>query len=39
MIAKTGKEWYEVVKQHNSGTYNNQYMVLNYGIFEKNNAL
>jgi len=29
-LAKTGKEWYDIVKQHNSGTYNNQYMIIDY---------
>jgi len=22
-MAKTGEEWYDIVKQHNSGSYNN----------------
>jgi len=33
LLAKTGPEWYNVVKQHNSGTYNNQYMIIDYKLF------
>src|SRR5690349_5353977 len=29
-ISKSGKEWYKNVKQFNSGTYNNQYMIVNF---------
>lgn len=39
MVATTGKEWYETFEKHNSGTYTNQYIVVNYGLFKPNNAL
>jgi hypothetical protein len=32
-VSKNGQEWYENVKQYNSGTYNNQYMVVDYNLF------
>lgn len=32
-LATTGEEWYDAVKQYNSGTYNNQYMIVNYNLF------
>lgn len=38
-LSKTGEEWYNNVANQNSGTYNNQYMVINYAIFKKNNPL
>jgi len=33
-MAHTGKEWAELFKLHNSGTYNNQYMVVDYKRFQ-----
>ena len=33
-IAATGFEWAEAVAKYNSGTYNNQYMVVNYNLFK-----
>lgn len=39
MIAGTGKEWYEAFEKHNSGTYTNQYMIVDYDLFKPNNAL
>lgn len=38
-MAKTGQDWYEILMQYNSGTYNNQYMILNYNLFKPYNAL
>jgi len=38
-LAKTGQEWYTYVATANSGTYNNQYMVINYGQFKANQPL
>ncbi len=38
-VARNGKEWFEYFKQHNSGTYNNQYMIIDYKLFEPNNGL
>jgi hypothetical protein len=32
-LSKNGKEWFENVRQYNSGTYNNQYMVVDYKLF------
>lgn len=32
-MAHNGKEWCEILKQYNSGTYNNQYMVVDYNKF------
>jgi len=32
-MASTGKEWWQVVASYNSGTYNNQYMVLDTKLF------
>eukprot|EP00931_Biecheleriopsis_adriatica_P104277 TRINITY_DN78965_c0_g1_i1.p1 TRINITY_DN78965_c0_g1~~TRINITY_DN78965_c0_g1_i1.p1 ORF type:complete len:556 (-),score=112.29 TRINITY_DN78965_c0_g1_i1:91-1758(-) len=38
-IAKSGKEWFEVFKQHASGTYVNQYMVVDFKLFTPQTAL
>lgn len=38
-MAHTGPEWYSYVSQHNSGTYNNQYMVFDGKRFRPGNAL
>jgi len=32
-LAHTGGEWAEYITNYNSGTYNNQYMVINYNLF------
>lgn len=34
-MAHNGKEWAELVGRHNSGTYNNQYMVIDYNRFKQ----
>ncbi|ELR11152.1 phospholipase blike protein g, putative [Acanthamoeba castellanii str. Neff] len=38
-LAKTGKEWTDIFAQHNSGTYNNQWMVVNYNLFQAGRPL
>lgn len=38
-LASSGPEWYDLVARHNSGTYNNQYMILDTKLFVPNNAL
>ncbi|TKR83222.1 hypothetical protein L596_016846 [Steinernema carpocapsae] len=32
-LARDGREWCEVFKKYNSGTYNNQWVILNYNKF------
>ncbi|KAM4616130.1 putative phospholipase B-like 2 [Polymixia lowei] len=32
-LASTGKEWAEIFSQYNSGTYNNQWMIVDYNHF------
>eukprot|EP00490_Sorites_sp_Unknown_P029332 CAMPEP_0114659680 /NCGR_PEP_ID=MMETSP0191-20121206/18316_1 /TAXON_ID=126664 /ORGANISM="Sorites sp." /LENGTH=258 /DNA_ID=CAMNT_0001885597 /DNA_START=873 /DNA_END=1649 /DNA_ORIENTATION=+ len=38
-LAHNGPEWFKYISNNNSGTYNNQYMIINYGIFEPNEPL
>ena len=38
-LARTGPEWYAHVRRHFSGTYANQYMVVDFNKFEPNRAL
>ena len=38
-LASTGNEWYNYVSKYNSGTYNNQYMIINYASFVPNMPL
>ena len=38
-LARNGEEWSTLIAKHNSGTYNNQYMVLNVGLFRPGEAL
>ena len=33
MLASTGEDWYHVAREYNSGTYNNQYMLIDYKLF------
>lgn len=37
-LAKTGKEWADIFTKYNSGTYNNQWMVVDYNKFTPNSA-
>jgi len=38
-LSDSGPEWFKVVGTHNSGTYNNQYMILDLKLFKPLNAL
>ena len=38
-IAQNGKEWTDIVSLYNSGTYNNQWMVINYNNIRKDGTL
>lgn len=37
-LAKTGKQWTELFSKYNSGTYNNQWMVIDYNKYQKGMA-
>ena len=38
-LANSGKEWTQLFGEYNSGTYNNQFMVLDYKLFKKGTKL
>lgn len=38
-MARSGESWQYYYSMHNSGTYNNQYMIVNYGLFRPRQAL
>lgn len=38
-LATDGRSWYTTFREHNSGTYNNQYMILDNNKFTPQNAL
>jgi len=38
-LAKTGKQWTDVFRRYNSGTYNNQWMIADYKLFKPGKAL
>jgi hypothetical protein len=38
-MASGGREWAEVLDMYNSGTYNNQYMVMDLKLFQPGKAL
>jgi len=39
IMAKTGKEWYEAFRRSPSGTYVNQYMVVDFNLFKPQTAI
>ena len=38
-LATTGLEWCQYFKQNNSGTYNNEWMIVDYNLFEPGKEL
>jgi len=38
-LASTGKEWTEIFRRYNSGTYNNQWMIADYKLFKPGKPL
>ncbi len=38
-LAKSGKEWNDIFGLHNSGTYNNQYMIVDYNKYKTGTKL
>lgn len=39
MMAHSGSEWYKIFKKYNSGTYNNQYMIIDLNQVKLNHSL
>ncbi|ELU08391.1 hypothetical protein CAPTEDRAFT_181876 [Capitella teleta] len=39
MMATSGEQWYKIMSQHNSGTYNNQYMMIDLKRVKLNQEL
>ncbi|XP_052756530.1 putative phospholipase B-like 2 [Galleria mellonella] len=37
-LARNGKEWVEIFRRHNSGTYNNQWYIVDYNKFKASTA-
>ena len=38
-LAKTGKQWTDIFRRYNSGTYNNQWMIVDYKLFKPGKPL
>ena len=38
-LAYTGNDWVSIFERYNSGTYNNQWMVLDYKLFDAGKPL
>jgi len=38
-VASSGPEWKRLFEKHNGGTYNNQYMIIDFNLFKPHNAL